>query len=160
MLASGGAFASDYVTGKGIETIKTWFDQNYPGTEVTYRQAMNSITSGQSISLPAKDTSKPVVMPFIVEADKYPFYGKRTVKSGQTLGEVLQAPTDIVLSQNLADDLNANVGDAVRLSGGSQDFTVRGIMPTDEESGFENVFGAICSATTFLTCARSRSLPI
>ena len=143
VLASGSAFTSDYVTAQGIDTIKTWFEQNYPGAEVTYRQAMNSVTSGQSISLPAKDTSKPVVVPFIVEADKYPFYGKRTVKSGQTLGEVLQAPTDIVLSQNLADDLNANVGDAVRLSGGSQDFTVRGIMPTDEESGFENVFGAI-----------------
>jgi putative ABC transport system permease protein len=143
VLVEGGALTPSYISAQGIQTIKTWLDQNYPGTEVTYRQAMTSVTSGQSISLPAKDTSKPVVVPFIVEADKYPFYGKRTVKSGQTLSEVLQAPTDIVLSQNLADDLNANVGDTVRLSGGSQDFVVRGIMPTDEESGFENVFGAI-----------------
>jgi ABC-type antimicrobial peptide transport system permease subunit len=143
VLVEGGALTPSYVSAQGIQTIKTWFEQNYPGAEVTYRQAMTSVTSGQSISLPAKDTNRPVVVPFIVEADKYPFYGKRTVKSGQTLGEVLQAPTDIVLSQNLADDLNANVGDTVRLSGGSQDFVVRGIMPTDEESGFENVFGAI-----------------
>jgi ABC-type antimicrobial peptide transport system permease subunit len=143
VLVDGGAFASNYVSAQGIETIKTWFEQNYPGTEVTYRQALNGLTSGQSISLPAKDTDKPVVMPFVVEANQYPYYGKRTVKSGQTLSEVLQAPTDIVLSQNLADDLNANVGDAVRLSGGSEDFIVRGIMPTDEESGFENVLGSL-----------------
>ncbi len=143
VLAEGGSFAMDYISLNGVETIQKWLDEKYPGAEVTYRQAINSFTSAQSISLPAKDTDEPFVAPFIVEANKYPFYGTRTVKSGQALSEVLQAPTDIVLSQNLADKLDANVGDTVRLSGGSQDFIVRGIMPSDEESGFENIFGAL-----------------
>jgi ABC-type antimicrobial peptide transport system permease subunit len=143
VIAEGGTLAMDYISANGIEKIRAWFTQNYPGSDITYRQAINSFASAQSISLPAKNTDKTPVSAFIIEASKYPFYGKRTVNSGKTLSEVLQAPTDIVLSQNLADDLGAHVGDTVRLSGASQDFIVRGIMPTSEESGYENILGAL-----------------
>ncbi len=143
VVTEGGTFAMNYISADGIETIRNWFADHYPGSDVTYRQSANSFTSGQSITLPAKETEKAFVSPFIVEAAKYPFYGEWNVESGEKLSDVIQSRNDIVLSRNLADDIDAEVGDVVRLSGASEDFVVAGIMPTDEESGFENVFGSL-----------------
>ena len=86
-------------------------------------------------------------MPFIVEADKYPFYGEWNVESGETLSDVIQARNDIVLSRNLADDLKAEVGDMVRLSGASEDFVVRALCPPMRKAALRTCM-ARCSATT------------
>jgi len=141
VVARGGTFAPDYITPQGIDTIRAWFESNYPAAKLTYRQPMNSLSAGMSISLPRTDAEKTFVTPFIVDVKQYPFYGERRVVGGAALGEVITAPTDIVLSQNLADDLGAEVGDTVRVAGATEDFTVRGIMPTEEEGGFENFAG-------------------
>ena len=54
------------------------------------------------------------------------------------MSDLLQAPTDIVISRNLADDLDAKIGDTDAPAGASQDFTLRGIVPTNTEGGFQN----------------------
>jgi ABC-type antimicrobial peptide transport system permease subunit len=44
---------------------------------------------------------------------------------------MLQEPTDIVLSRSLADQLDAEIGDIIRLNDADVDFTVRGIVPSE-----------------------------
>ncbi len=143
VIQPGGAFMMDYISAGGIGRIRTWFNSTYPGTTVTYRQVMNDLTAGTSISAPEQDTEKTFVTGYIVDTDLYPLYGERVMEDGATLSEVINEPTDIVLSDNLADDLGVSVGDTVKLSGASQDFTVRGIMAANEEGGYENVMGSL-----------------
>lgn len=143
IVTEGSVFSVRTFTPEGIDQITSWFQDNYPGAAVTYRQAINDPSAGLSINIPAKDTNKTFVMPFIVDGQQYPLYGTRETVDGRPLSEVLQGPNDIVLSRNLADGLDAEVGDTVSLSGASEDFMLRGIVPTDEESGFENFQGAL-----------------
>jgi putative ABC transport system permease protein len=143
VIADGGVFSMDYISADGINVIRAWFDENYPGTEITYRQVVNSFTSGISISAPDRDTEKTFIFPFVIDAQAYPLYGERKSEDGRPLSELLQGPTDIVLSRNLADDLGAEVDDRIRLSGASEDLTLRGIVSTDTEAGFENMMGAL-----------------
>ena len=76
-----------------------------------------------------------------MEIAAYPLYGERRTEDGELLREVIQAPTDIVISRNLADVLDAQVGDTLLLGGANAEFTLRGIVPTSEEAGFENFAG-------------------
>ncbi len=131
-------FGGTVFTPQGVDYMRNWLDSAYPGSVVTYRQPLNGFGVGWSVFDLERDTDKSFIMNFIIEANKYPVYGTIKSKDGKPLGDMLQAPTDIVLSQNLADDLEAQAGDTLRISGASQDFTVRGIVPTDAEAGFSN----------------------
>jgi putative ABC transport system permease protein len=129
-------FSNVAFTPQGVQHVRDWLDENYPGTVITYRQPLNGFGVGWSASIPERDTDKTFIMSFIVEASQYPVYGKVKSTDGKTLKDMLQGPNDIVLSQNLADDLDARVGDTVRISGASESFTLRGIVPADSEAGF------------------------
>jgi putative ABC transport system permease protein len=132
-------FDGTYVfTPEGVAHVQEWLDTNYPGSELTYRQAVKGFGVAWSASIPARDTYKAFIYNFIIDAQEYPLYGTVKAENGKRLVDLLQAPTDIVISRNLADDLEAQVGDQLRLPGASQDFTVRGIVPTDTEGGFLN----------------------
>ncbi len=134
-----------FFTPEGVEHIQAWFDEHYPGATITYRQAVYGFGVAWSASIPERNTYKSFIYNFIVDSDEYPVYGTVETDGDDNLSEMLQAPTDIVISQNLADDLEAKVGDQLRLAGASQDFTIRGIVPTDTEAGLFNfvahVFG-------------------
>ncbi|HML23964.1 MAG TPA: ABC transporter permease [Aggregatilinea sp.] len=144
VIASSGAFGQHLFPPSGIAQIREWLDTRYPGqVELTYRQAMTSVTSGISINAPAKDTNQSVVMPYLVDTQVYPFYGHIETEDGLSLADAIKAPTDIVLSRNLADELDVQVGDVVRVAGASEDFTVRGIVPTSAESAMENPLNAL-----------------
>lgn len=125
-------------TPEGIAEVQSWLDSNYPGSKVTYRQAVAGFGVAMSASIPERGSYKPFVYNLIIDADEYPLYGKVETEGGTPLAELLGAPTDIVISQNLADDLGAEVGDTLRLSGASEDFTITGIVPTNSEAGFMN----------------------
>lgn len=133
-------------TPKGVDHIREWLDDNYPGSTVTYRHAVTGgFAVAMSASIPARDTYKTFIYNYIVDARTYPLYGSVRTKNGKDLADLLKEPTDIVLSENLAEDLEAQVGDQLRLAGATQDFTVRGIVRTDTEGGLQNfvahVFG-------------------
>ena len=143
VVAERGAFDQRAITETGLDAIAAWARENYPGEiEITYRQVLTG-ASGAGVSVPERDTLSPFVQPFIVEAAFYPLYGERLSEDDVPLADLLQGPTDIVLSRNLADDLEAEVGDTARLNGVSEDFTVTGILPTDAEGGFDNILGGI-----------------
>jgi len=140
-LIAPGGFGGNVFTPKGIETLSAWFSENYPGTVITYRQALTSVTAGTVVSNPRNDEEQTFVTPYIVEIAAYPLYGERRTEDGKLLREVIQAPEDIVISRNLADTLDAQVGDTLLLSGARAEFTLRGIVSTSEEAGFENFSG-------------------
>ncbi|MBN1563679.1 MAG: FtsX-like permease family protein [Anaerolineae bacterium] len=125
-------------TAAGLDYLQNWLDENYPGSEITYQQTLvseNDLPAGFILSIPDRDTYKLPVFNYVIEADRYPLYGRVKALDGTTLRDLLQEPTDIVLSENLADDLEAEIGDLVRVSGASEDFVLRGIVPTDAEAG-------------------------
>jgi ABC-type antimicrobial peptide transport system permease subunit len=136
-------FSDTIFTTLGVETLVQWFADNYPGSTVTYRQAITDFNAAMSVSSITKDTEGNFVTPFFIEAGQYPVYG--TVKSveGEPLSELLREPRHIALSRNLADDLEAEVGDTIRIAGASEDFTVTGIVPTDSEAGLQNILAGM-----------------
>jgi predicted lysophospholipase L1 biosynthesis ABC-type transport system permease subunit len=56
VLVESNAFGENYISAYGIDTIRAWFDEHYPGTEITYQQVLNSFSSGISISVPDRET--------------------------------------------------------------------------------------------------------
>ncbi len=140
------AQASDYFTAPGIVALQTWFDTTYPGTIITYRKTIpggHGPMSAVSINNPRTDTEQLFVAPFIVDSQVYPLYGERISEDGQPLRELLREPTDIVINRDLADALDARMGDTLHLTGADAGFTLRGILPDDAEGGLENIGGAL-----------------
>lgn len=134
------------ITLQGIDKIRTWLASNYPADfedvdqDITFRAQLSEYQG--FINNPSKSTSS-IALSFVIEADKYPLYGDVESENDKPLAEMLNDPTDIVISRNLADSLNAEVGDVLELSGSTTAFTVRGIVPTDSEAGLENVGAAL-----------------
>jgi predicted lysophospholipase L1 biosynthesis ABC-type transport system permease subunit len=58
------------------------------------------------------------------------------------LRDLFQGGNEVVISENLADSQNIQVGDRVRVSGTTDEFIVRGIVPTEVEAGLNNIFAA------------------
>jgi ABC-type antimicrobial peptide transport system permease subunit len=124
----------------GYQALKSWFVSAYPGSEVTYRQPVASVISlftgsGQGVAMSSPQTGEEVtgVYPVMIEADIYPFYSVVTSREGLPLAQLLSAPTDLVLSDIVAERIGAGVGDTVNVQGIAEPFTVRGIVPTDAE---------------------------
>ncbi|MBZ0279240.1 MAG: FtsX-like permease family protein [Anaerolineae bacterium] len=61
---------------------------------------------------------------------------------GVPLKDLFTGGLDVVISQNMAEAQNINVGDEVRVSGTEQKFTVRGIVPTETEASINNILAA------------------
>ncbi|MEQ8673927.1 MAG: FtsX-like permease family protein [Aggregatilineales bacterium] len=61
---------------------------------------------------------------------------------GVPLGELFEGGNEVVISDNLADQQNIDVGDFVRVSGTDEPYIVRGIVPTDAESGLRDLLAA------------------
>lgn len=62
-----------------------------------------------------------------LEQDVFPYYGEVTSK-GQGLWDMIQEEFDVVVTRNLANRNDIDVGDQLKLSGVDQLFTVRGIL--------------------------------
>ncbi len=58
------------------------------------------------------------------------------------LRDLFQGGNEIVISENLADSQNVSVGDMMRVSGTTDEFVVRGIIPTETEAGLNNLLAA------------------
>lgn len=144
-----GVLSEDFgFTVGGVDIIRDFLEDRYPDAigdaeaNVTFFAGSNNVALG-SVEVPERDTFEAVSQPYFVETDKYPLYGNRETEEGESIGEVINAPTDIVISRNLADKLEAEVGDEVKISGSTQLFTIRGIMDTREEAGFDNILGSL-----------------
>ncbi len=137
------ASSEKYFTLDGIEKIQQWFTENEPGSVITYRQLIGETTAATAISNLRNDTEQTFISGFVVDVKNYPLYGTRKSEDGKLLSELIQEPTDIVISRNLADILKAKVGDKLALTRATENFTLRGIVATKEEGGYENIMGNI-----------------
>ncbi len=62
--------------------------------------------------------------------------------AGVPLNALFQGGYEIVISQNLAETQGISVGDAVRVTGSTEPFIVRGIVPTSAEANVNNLSAA------------------
>ena len=61
---------------------------------------------------------------------------------GVPLGDLFQGGNEVVISRNLAESQRIKVGDMVRASGTTEEFAVRGIVATEVQAGFRDLFSA------------------
>ncbi len=62
--------------------------------------------------------------------------------AGIPLSELFQGGNEVVISNNLASSQGIKVGDKVRVSGTTEEYIVRGIVPANTEAGLRNLFAA------------------
>lgn len=137
----GQEFTEYHISADGFDQLSTWIEDHYPGQiDFTYRQPMTDVIgtflgsgAGAAITAVEDGTQAPQLTPVVVDGSVYPYYSDITTIDGQPLSAVLQSDTDVVLSEGVADELGAVVGDVVRVSGGDTDFTVTGIVPNEAE---------------------------
>lgn len=131
-----------FLSETGLNNIQTWIDDSeYAGqVAMTYRATTTgligifmSIGDGTAITAVESGEQATQISPVVVDSEVYPFYAEPASLDGVPLAELLQSPTDIVLGQNLARDLEVGVGDRVQLNGSDAEFTVRGVVATNTE---------------------------
>ncbi len=130
-----------YVSEDGFSTIEAWAEENFPGrAQFTYDQPITTdidifFGNGNGAGVSDPETGEVVnqTIPRIIDPNVYPFYSEVLTQDGQVLGDIITEPTDIVISEQIAAQLDVGVGDRVRLVGASEDFTVRGIVDTGTE---------------------------
>ncbi len=141
-----------YFTPQGIQVIQTWLDENYPGSEVTYRALaadflaiFTGTGNGTVVNLVDSDTQASQILPFFIPVAEYPFYDTLETIDGIPITELMTQRTDVFISRNLADDLDASVGDLIRVRGSEADFTIKGIIPAEVAAREPNIgiLGAI-----------------
>ena len=82
---------------------------------------------------------------FIIDPETYPPTQDidATQPGGVPLGELFTGDDlEVVISDNLASSQRLEVGDRVRVSGTTETFVVRGIVPTETEAGLRSLFAA------------------
>ena len=62
--------------------------------------------------------------------------------AGVPLSDLFTGGNEVVISENLAKNQGLKVGDAVRVTGATETFVVRGIVPTNSEAGLRDIFAA------------------
>lgn len=130
-----------YLTDDGLDALQTWADENYPDAiTLDYGYELSDfmgqfLGSGLGTTLIATETENEArqLAPVLVNPDVYPFYDTVTTVSGEALGDLMQAPTDILIDQQVGRLLGVEIGDAVQINGASTTFTVRGFVTAEQE---------------------------
>lgn len=79
--------------------------------------------------------------------------------AGVPLSELFTGGNDVVISRNLADSQEIQVGDTVRVSNTTEEFTVRGIVPTETEASLNNLFASFFGFA-YLDIAKAETLQL
>src|SRR5690606_868189 len=84
------------------------------------------------------------VTTLFVDSQKYPVGSvvRASDPAGVPLAQLFTGGRDIVISENLADEQGLAVGDLVSVSGSTEPYTVRGIVPTSTEANVNNLAAA------------------
>jgi len=129
--------AENFFTETELATVRQWAAENNART-TEYR-----LRSGLQVAkLDAVTVGRlQFISSFFIDPDTYPVTDPilSDEPPNMPLGELLTAPTDIVISRNLADSAQIHVGDTVRVSGSEVLFTVKGIVPTAAQAGLQQL---------------------
>ncbi len=142
---------SKFIGMRGRDILQAWADANIdqPVTFSYLYQVLDTLQiftgfgKGSILNLARTDLQSSQVSPFMIDGAEYPLVGEIRSQDGKPLRELFPTPNSIVISQNVADNLQAQVGDSIRLSGISEEFILTGIVPTEEEAGLTNPFAGI-----------------
>lgn len=130
----------DFFTDEEVRRMRAW--------AVERGATLSAYMVGGNVQVAAVDFESfgrpQFVSPFFIDPEAYPpTYSLTALEPrGVPLHELLNAPTDIVISDNLASEQGIAVGETVRVSGTEMPFTVRGIVDTGEEAGLTNLLAA------------------
>ncbi|GAB5490813.1 MAG: hypothetical protein Phog2KO_10280 [Phototrophicaceae bacterium] len=150
-----GQSSSFYVlSAEGVDAIQTWIDESdYAGqAEFTYQTPISSqfnvlIGSGIGTNITVQETGQqaPQLTSYVIDPAVYPYYSDITTMDGQLLSDILQAPNDIVIGENVLDLIDVEVGDSVLVDGASEPFVVRGIVSIEEgvSNPLEDIFAGL-----------------
>lgn len=135
---TGFGYVEHSIAPKGLEKIRAWLEQQYPGTLVamTTQQQAGDPRKLQ-IKTETRGTQAYGPQLFLVERERYPLYGSIATVDGVLLAQALAEPGTIALNRGLADKLKLQLGDAVTLTGMKGKLTVAGIVPDNAEAGAE-----------------------
>jgi ABC-type antimicrobial peptide transport system permease subunit len=130
-----------YFTRDGYEQMAAWLDETYPGqATLTYRQRLSDEIGqffgtgrGTTVTDPATGNSSSQASAILIDPAVYPFYGQVVAEDGRPLSELITAPDQIVLGDQIARNLGAEIGSTVTLNGSDAEFTVTGIVDAGQE---------------------------
>ncbi len=120
-----------------LETMRQWAsERNATLSEVIF------LNGAQVAAVDAQTVGRPqFVNLFFIDPQTYPV--TKPIQSidpaGIPLSELFQGGNEIVISQNLADDQDIEVGDQVHVSGTEELFIVRGIVATETQAGLREL---------------------
>ncbi len=123
-------------TDNAIQAIDQAVQRYDPEAEITYRHISPANPIAGTL-VETDDGAKPILGLWI-ESDKYPLYGDFRTIDGKPIRDLMQEPTDIIISDNAAEDNGFEVGDEIILNGSDTPFIIRGIVSREQESFTEN----------------------
>jgi len=145
----GGPFAFTFNQGEAESSIFSDFElEKARRLAEQYNAQMSTYSVYYNIQITAQDYNNQgrpqVISSFFIDPQTYsPTREIRAIDPpGLTLPDLFIGGQEIVLSQNLAEAQNIQVGDLVRISGTETPFIVRGIVPTDVEANVNNIVAA------------------
>lgn len=144
-------------TPEGLTAIVQWFANEY---EISVDEICNDgapvcitqqLAYGGTFVNNNEVGTGTIAIVYAVDTDVYPLYGTVEDDNGEQLGDLIdkdsyvnEGPADVVISQQLADELEIEVGDPIQLLGTvDKEFVVSGIVPTRVEFGFQNFLAGI-----------------
>lgn len=130
-----------YFTLDGYKQMAEWLDETYPAQiTLTYRQRLSDEIGqffgtgrGTTVTDPATGNSSAQASAILIDPEVYPFYGEVIAEDGRRLSELITAPEHIVLGDQIARNIGADVGSTVLLNGSDTPFTVTGIVDAGQE---------------------------
>jgi ABC-type antimicrobial peptide transport system permease subunit len=119
-----------------VRRVRLWAERN--GAIITTTIAPNSISVSPVTNSGAGRLN--YVQSLLIDPNVYPLYDAPLALDppGVPLAQLFKEKNDVVISQNMADSQRIKVGDKVRVSRTTEEFTVRGIVSADAE-GFRSI---------------------
>lgn len=125
-------------THTGILALETAVKRYDPEAEVYYRYlSPDDPLAGTLIE--TEDGTRFIFNMFL-DLENYPLYGDLKTLDGHVIQDVIHEPTDIILSDNAAEDNDLSVGDQISFNGSDTQFTIRGIVDREAEAFTDNFF--------------------
>ena len=136
---------------RGREILAEWAKTNisqpitftYSYFVIEQFRVITNFGSGTIVELERTGLQTNSVSPIMIDSTSYPLVGEVKSLDGKSLDELFPTPNSIVVSENVAKNLRAEVGDTIKLNGIDEPFTITGIILTEKEAGFDNFFAGI-----------------
>lgn len=145
--ASGGRFGVTTISQTGIDALEAWFLERDPNAEFAYEHYFINNTAAALGGITPVGKTSIFAQALYFNFDAFPLYGEMYLTDGRTINDVMLAPTDIVITSNLAEENALAIGDQVTVSGaGETRFTIRGLLDIQRVEGAVDIGAAILGA--------------